>query len=215
MLIIGAKGFSREVLEIFHQLDQLQNIGFYDDVNMDIGTILYDRFPVLKNEEGVKEFFIENGNEFTLGIGNPILRFKLYNKFMNFGGKFYSTISPLAQIGHYGNKLGEGCNIMTNTVITNEIKIGKGVLINLSCTVGHGTIIEDFVELCPGVNISGNCVLGKCTFIGTNATVLPNVRIGENVTIGAGSVVTKDIPDNCLAFGIPAKVIKNLEPLKF
>ena len=215
MIIVGAKGFSREVLEIFHQLDQLKNIGFYDDINMDIHQNLYDRFPVLKSEMEVKNFFIENGNEFTLGIGHPHLRFKLYNKFMNLGGMFSSTISPLAHIGHYGNELGEGCNIMTNTVITNEIKIGKGVLINLCCTVGHGAIIEDFVELCPGVNISGNCIIGKYTFIGTNAIVLPNVLIGENVTIGAGSVVTKDVPGNSMAFGIPAKVIKNLEPHKF
>ena len=215
MLIVGAKGFSKEVLEIFHQLDQLQNIGFYDDVNTDIGNNLYDQFPIIKNKDEVKEFFIENGNEFTLGLGNPHIRFQLYNKFMNLGGVFCSIISPLAQIGHYANEIGKGCNIMTNTVITNDIKIGNGVLINLSCTVGHGTVIEDFVELCPGVNISGSCTLGKYSFIGTNTTVLPGIRIGENVTIGAGSVVTKDVPDNSLAFGIPAKVIKNLEPVKY
>jgi acetyltransferase-like isoleucine patch superfamily enzyme len=51
------------------------------------------------------------------------------------------------------------------------------------------------------------------SFIGSNATLLPNICIGNNVTIGAGSVVTKNIPDNCLVMGIPAKVIKELEPL--
>ena len=215
MLIIGAKGFAKEVLEVLHQLGQLQNIAFYDDINDNIGNSLYNNFPILKSQRAAEEFFLGKGNEFTLGMGDPLIRFKLYNKFINIGGIFTSTISPLAQIGHYANEIGEGCNIMTNTVITNEIKIGKGVLINICCTVGHDTVIEDFVELCPGVNISGNCIVGKYSFLGTNATVLPHVRIGENVRIGAGSVVTKDIPDNSLAFGIPAKVIKNLEPVKF
>ena len=211
MLIIGAKGFAKEVLEVLHQLGQLQNIAFYDDINVNIGGSLYNSFPILKNQHEAEDFFLEKGNEFTLGMGDPLIRFKLYNKFKNIGGIFSSTISPLAQIGHYANEFGEGCNIMTNTVITNEIKIGKGVLINICCTVGHDTVIEDFVELCPDVNISGNCTIGKYSFLGTNATVLPHVRIGENVRIGAGSVVTKDIPDNRLAFGIPAQVIKKLE----
>ncbi|MDO9261728.1 MAG: hexapeptide transferase, partial [Flavobacteriaceae bacterium] len=63
--------------------------------------------------------------------------------------------------------------------------------------------------------ISGNCTIGSYAQIGTNATILPNITIGKNVIIGAGSVVTKNIPDNCLAVGIPAKIIKALSPLEF
>ena len=48
-------------------------------------------------------------------------------------------------------------------------------------------------------------------WIGGNVTILPGVTIGENVVIGAGSVVTKDIPDNSLAVGIPARVKKEIE----
>lgn len=210
MLIIGAKGLAKEFLEVFHQLDQLEDLAFYDDVYKDIGEFLYDIYPILKTESEVTNFFLKNGNDFTIGIGNPHLRYKLYIKFKELGGNFTSLLSPLAQVGHYGNKIDCGSNIMTGTIITNDIKIGKGVLINLSCTIGHDSTIEDFVELCPDVNISGNCTIGAYTFIGTNSVVLPNVKIGKNVVIGAGSVVTKDIPDNCMALGTPAKVIKEL-----
>ncbi len=213
MIIIGAKGLAKEVLEILHQLKQLNNVAFYDDVNDDIGDSMYDTFPILKNENEVKDFYLKNGNSFTIGVGNPHLRYKLYNKFIALGGDFLSILSPLAQIGHYGNKIDVGVNVMTGSIITNDIYIGKGVLINLSCTVGHDSVIEDFVELCPDVNISGNCKIGAYSFIGTNSVVLPNVTIGKNVIIGAGSVVTKDVPDNCMALGIPAKVIKELQPL--
>ena len=83
----------------------------------------------------------------------------------------------------------------------------------MNCTVGHDCQIGDFVELSPDVNISGNCTIGDFTNIGTGAVVLPNIRIGKNVVIGAGSVVTKDIPDNSLAYGIPARVMKQLDPI--
>lgn len=215
MIIVGAKGFAKEVLEVLHQLNKTENLAFFDDVTADIVDFLYDKFPILKTENEVLNYFEKFGNEFTIGIGNPILRYKLSKKFINLGGVFISTISPKAEIGFFGNQIDSGCNIMTNSVLTSDIKIGKGVLINLSCTIGHDCVIEDFVELCPDVNVSGNCTIGSFTFIGTNTTILPNIKIGKNVTIGAGSVVTKNVPDNTLAIGIPAKVIKELAPLNF
>lgn len=214
MLIIGAKGFAKEVLEVFHQLNQLEKIAFYDDITNDIGELLYDTFPILKNENEVITFFKENGNEFTIGVGNPHLRYKMSGKFISMGGVFTSTISNTAVIGHFGNVIEEGCNIMQNVVLTNDIKVGKGTIINQISSIGHDVSVGDFCEICPNVSVSGNCIIGEMTFIGTGAIVLPKVVIGKNVIIGAGSVVTKDIPDNCLAVGTPAKIIKELESLR-
>ncbi|GEP50397.1 hypothetical protein FNO01nite_10690 [Flavobacterium noncentrifugens] len=215
MIIVGAKGFAKEVLEVLHQGKQLENVAFFDDVNADIPKLLYEIFPVLTTAEAVLSYFKNTDNRFTIGIGNPVLRKKLYDKFTALGGVFTSTVSPLARIGNYGNTIAEGCNIMTGTVITNDVTIEKGVLINLNCTVGHDCKIGTFSEMSPGVSISGNCTIGAFSVLGTNATVLPKITIGQNVVIGAGSVVTKDLPDNCLVVGIPAKIIKELTPLSF
>lgn len=204
MLIIGAKGLAKEVLEIFHQQNELKNIYFYDDVNADVPDKLYGQYPILKNTEQVSELF-KKDNRFTIGIGNPVLRQKLYDKFIVLGGKFESSISPLAQIGHFGNSIGDGCNIMTGTIITNDITIGKGCLINLNSTIGHDCIIGEFVELSPAVNISGNCSIGNYCTIGTGAILLPKVKLGDGVTVGAGAVVTKDVEDGVTVVGIPAK----------
>jgi len=215
MLIVGARGFAKEVLEALHQNNQTKNLVFYDDVNSDIHEKLYGQFKILKSINEAETYFNTIDNRFTIGIGNPISRKKIDDKFSLIGGVFTSTISPLANIGNYGNKIGIGSNIMTGTVITNDVMIGKGTIINLNCTVGHDCIISDFVEISPGVHLSGNCHVGSYSVLGTNATILPKVKIGKNVIVGAGSVVTKDVPDNCMVVGIPAKIIKNLEPLNF
>lgn len=205
MLIVGAKGFAKEVLEIFHQQGSISNIYFFDDVNQGPAYSLY-QFPILKNSDEVIKLF-KTDNRFTIGIGNPKTRFVLYEKFVGLGGKFESSVSPFANIGHYGNVIEEGCNIMTGTVITNDVIIKRGCLINLNCTIGHDSIIGKFTELSPGVSISGNCNIGEFCNIGTNATILPKIRLGNNVTVGAGAVVTKDVEDGVTVVGIPAKVI--------
>lgn len=215
MLIIGAKGFAKEVLEVVHQLKQLEHLAFYDDVNDDVPEKLFNKFSVLRTIQEASVYLKTIDNQFTIGIGNPVLRKKLYDKFNALGGEFTSVISPLAIIGHYGNRIEKGCDIMTGTVITTNIIIKKGTLINLNCTIGHDSVIGEFVELSPGVHISGNCAVGDYSVFGTNASVLPKIVIGKNVIIGAGSVVTKDLPDNCMAVGIPAKIIKELNPLEF
>ena len=215
MLIVGAKGFAKEVLEVVHQLKQLDKLAFYDDVNDDAPEKLFGQFLILKTIQEAAEYFKTIDNQFTIGIGNPILRKKLYDKFTALGGMFATTISPLATIGYYGNHIGEGCNIMTGTVITSVVTIKRGTLINLNCTIGHDSILGEFVELSPGVHISGNCTIGNYSVFGTNASILPKLTVGKNVIVGAGSVVTKDLPDNCVAVGIPAKIIKELDPLEF
>lgn len=215
MLIIGAKGFAKEVLEVLFQNNDTKKIAFFDDINDDVYGKLYNEYPILKTLTEVENYFNSVSKDFTIGIGNPVLRKILYDKFSNINGDFKSTISPKANIGNFGNIIGEGSNIMTGSVITNDISIGKGVIININCTIGHDSKIGLFVEISPGVNISGNCEIGDFTTIGTNATVLPKIKIGKNVIVAAGAVVTKDVPDNCMVAGIPAVIKKELSPLTF
>jgi acetyltransferase-like isoleucine patch superfamily enzyme len=109
-----------------------------------------------------------------------------------------------------------------------NIEIGKNVVVNHACTfmsIG-GIIIEDNVLIGPKVNIitadhstnpderdsiiASPIRIRENVWIGANATILKGVTIGINSIVAAGSVVTKDIPDNCIYGGVPAKLIKNL-----
>lgn len=208
MLIIGAKGFAKELLQIFHDLDTLDNIAFYDDINLDSDSLLFDEFPVLRSENEACIFFKNHGFDFTVGIGNPHLRYKLFKKMVEIGGRYATTISPKAIVGNYGVEIGEGTNILSNAVISNTAKLGKGCLVYYNVVITHDCHVGDFVELSPNAILLGNVQVGSYTSIGSNATILPNVKIGQNVIVGAGSVVTHDIPDNKIVYGVPAKIIK-------
>lgn len=215
MLIVGAKGFAKEVLEVVHQLNQLDQLVFYDDVNVETPEKLFGQFPILKTVEQASIYLKTIDNKFTIGVGNPVLRKKLYDKFTALGGQFTATISPLAILGSYNVKIGEGVNILSGTTFSNSVYIGRGCLIYYNSIVTHDCTISDFVEISPNVTMLGRCSIASFTQIGANSTILPDVKIGKNVIIGSGSVVTKNVPDNCMAFGVPAKIIKELNPLEF
>lgn len=103
-----------------------------------------------------------------------------------------------------------------NLVLGYKTDIGSFTYINAKNKV----VIEDYVQIgshCSIYSIStidnkeGKVILKKNCKIGTHSVVMPGVTVGENSIVGAFSFVTKDIPDNTLAFGVPAKVIKKLE----
>lgn len=208
MLIIGAKGFAKEVLEIVHQKNELDKLVFYDDVTVDLGSHLYGKFPILKNKEEAKNYFKNEDNRFTIGIGNPQLRKRLYHDFIELGGVFTATISRNAEIGSYGVHIEKGCNILAGVKISNDVTIGKGNLIYYNSIITHDVIVGDFCEISPDVKLLGRCIVGNNCQLGSGSVVLPDIKIGNNVVVGAGAVITKNLPDNCVAVGIPAKIIK-------
>lgn len=213
MIIVGAKGLAKEVLEIVLQNNQLDGLAFFDDVSNDLDDYLYDKFPVLKNEAQVQNHLMQVDPKFIIGIGKPKLRHKLFVKFRDLGGRLTSAISPLAQLGSYKVSIGEGTIVFPYAVLSNSASIGKAGLAYYNVVVTHDCVLGDFVELSPGATILGRCRVGDYTQIGSNATVLPDLRIGRNVLIGAGSVVTKNVPDNVVIAGVPARIIGEQEPL--
>jgi sugar O-acyltransferase (sialic acid O-acetyltransferase NeuD family) len=207
MLIIGAKGFAKEILQILHLQKKLKNLNFYDDITQESMKEIYN-FPIITNLEDAKNYFLKVDSSYTIGIGNPILRMEMYRKFNNLGGILVSVISNSSEIGSYNVNIENGVIIMSGVIISNEVRIGIGTMIYYNSILTHDCEVGKFVEISPNATILGHCKIGDYSHIGANATILPKITIGSNVTIGAGSVVTKSIPDNCIVYGNPAIIRK-------
>lgn len=115
----------------------------------------------------------------------------------------------------YGFNISVGKNFFANfnMVVLDEARVvfGDNVFIGPNCgfyTAGHPI---DPIERNKGLEFARPIIVGNNVWIGANVTVVPGVTIGDNCVIGAGSVVTKDIPDNTVAVGNPCKVIKSID----
>src|SRR5690554_4201876 len=129
MLIVGAKGFAKEVLEILIVNKTSKSFVFYDDLNTHENNLLFETYPVLTSPSEAKDYLSTNDSCFTIGIGNPILRKRMFDKFTAMGGKLTSTVSKLATIGTHDVIIGDGNNILPRAVISNSVVIGTGCII--------------------------------------------------------------------------------------
>lgn len=104
-----------------------------------------------------------------------------------------------------------GCIVNSNVVVEPDTEIGFCCMIHSNVVIDHDCKIGDFVNIGSGVNLAGGVVIEECATIWTGATIVANVKIGKNSIIGAGSVVMKDVPDNVIAYGSPAKVMRKVK----
>lgn len=130
----------------------------------------------------------------------------------------------------FGRKL-DDVRILTPFICDfgNRVKFGKGVFINHSAilSASGGIEFEDGVMAAPGIRIAtinhdmtdrhntytyGKVLVKKIAWLGMNVTICPGVTIGEYAVVAAGAVVTKDVPDYAVVGGVPAKVIKYIDP---
>lgn len=206
--IFGAGGFGREVKMLIDQINAVKPewnfIGYFDDDFSHAKLI-----PQSHQLGGLAELNkYEDDVYLVIALGNPLVKRKVFQKITNPKVKYPALIHPSAIIGSSNVEIGEGSIICAGNIITVDIEIGKHVILNLACTVGHDTIIKDFASFMPGVNISGEVVIEECVYVGTGAKIINQLSIGQETIIGAGSVVSKTLPEKCTAVGVPAKPIK-------
>lgn len=124
-------------------------------------------------------------------------------------------IRPIAKVMHYRLTKKYGIQIPSSTDIGYGLYIGHGMslVLNPTTKIGNNCNLSQFTTI--GANHRQAATIGDNVYIGPNVCIVEDVKIGNNVTIGAGSVVTRDIPDNTTAAGTPAKVISNKSPGRY
>ncbi len=119
---------------------------------------------------------------------------------------------------YYGIKIGKNIRFTGSPSWGSEpylIEIGDDVTITQNVTFHtHDGGVGLFRKEYPGINVFGKIIIGNNVFIGSHSIILPGVEVGDNVIIAAGSVVSKSLPSNYIAGGVPAKVIKSVEDYK-
>ena len=146
---------------------------------------------------------------FVVAIGNPYghIRRKLHGLLKGIGLFPVSFSDPTALICSTA-EYGAGLQTMAAAIVNSYVRMGEQCLVNTRALVEHDCVLESGVEIGPGAVLCGRVHVMEDSWIGANATVRPRVSIGANSIVGAGAVVVSDIPDNAVAVGVPARVIR-------
>jgi sugar O-acyltransferase (sialic acid O-acetyltransferase NeuD family) len=202
---------------LIYSVDIIEKQGLYNIVGLidsvkDVGTELYGYKVIGRQAEilKLKEEYLIDGAVITLG--DNYLRYKISTeineKLRGEDWEWVNAIHPSVLIGD-NVELGKGCLFMANVVINSGSIIGNFVHGYTGAIIEHNNTFESFSSISAGSVTGGFVNLGRFSAITLGCTVFDRVNIGENSIIGSGSLVTKDIPDNQLRYGNPAKFIRN------
>lgn len=209
VVIVGAGGFGREVLEILKDCNKISKtlhiLGFIDENDHLHGKII-NNYPVL----GGLDWIIEHNSKdlaCVCAVGACETRKQVVEKLEKTGVDFYNAIHPSVIIKDFV-ELGRDVVINAGSILAVNSKIGDHVHINFNSTIGHDAVIGNYCTIGPMVIITGYNSLDEGVYVGAGAAFIQDVSVGSWSTIGAGAAVVEDIPEKVVAVGVPAKVIK-------
>jgi sugar O-acyltransferase (sialic acid O-acetyltransferase NeuD family) len=203
LVIVGAGGFGREVLDIVEAIvapNAYRFIGFVDDGEVHTELLARRGATCL----GKTEALIGLGAVYVIGIGSGSARQRIDEMMTGAGCQPARLVHPAATLGSEV-RLGEGVILAAGSRATTNISLGRHVQLHVNSTVGHDSQLSDYVSVYPGATISGNVMLGQGVTIGTGANVLPGLTVGAGAYVGAGAVVTRDVEPFTTVAGVPAR----------
>jgi sugar O-acyltransferase (sialic acid O-acetyltransferase NeuD family) len=216
LVIIGAGGFAREVKWLAADITADKSVGDSGSEEYEfVGYVVSDTSKTSAHESkdeilGDFGWLGDHPGEFeclAMGIGNAAPRLKVADELEADYGRDYwpAMIHPSAHFDRSTATIGHGVQICASVIGTVNLEFEPFAMVNLACTLGHEAVMRRACTLNPTVNISGGVDVGVGALIGTGAQILQYLKVGRGAVVGGGSVVTKDVPDDTLVVGIPAK----------
>jgi UDP-perosamine 4-acetyltransferase len=204
LIILGAGGHARSVMDILHQNNDFDIIGCVGPESCEVLGQL-----VIGNDNALETFFLRGIKNIFVAVGDNCLRDGLFQKVKSIGFRPINIISRYAMISPRAH-LGNGICVMAGAVINVNTIIEDNSIINTHCSIDHDCYIGRSAHIAPGVALSGTVKIGTGVQIGTGASVIDGVTIGDWSFIGGGAAVVSNIPEGVLAYGVPARIIRKI-----
>ena len=208
LVLFGAGGHAREVAQIVRDINatapRWQLLGaLVDAAYRPVGEGAGSSLPILGDAGWLAE---HRDVAVVVAIGEPQARRRIVLDLLaqRAGLHFATLIHPRAWIAA-GSEPGEGSVVFAGALVNVDVRIGAHVVVNLGGTISHDCRIGDFASLGPGVRLPGRVQVGEAADLGAGCSARPRVRIGAGVVLGAGAVAVDDLPDGCVAAGVPAR----------
>jgi sugar O-acyltransferase (sialic acid O-acetyltransferase NeuD family) len=212
IVIIGAGGHGKVVLDILHKGSRFRAVGFLD-ANPKLAGSTVSGFPVW----GAIHLLGRIQQQHRLGgaivaIGDNRARAGYVGTLAAAGLELINAIHPSATVSKSAN-LGRNVVACAGAIICAETRIGDCVIVNTAATVDHECEIGPSVHVCPGAHLAGRVRVGARSMIGMGANVLQCLTIGQDAIVGAGAVILRDVPAGSTVVGVPGKIIRRSQPI--
>lgn len=212
ILLFGGGLHVNYCIDIIKKEKKYNIIGIVDSIN-DIGTEI-SGYKIVGRQEKLKELIEKydiNGGLITIGDNwsRKIVYDCIINQIPDF--KFVNAIHPSTIIGA-NVEFGVGIVIMAGCIINPNSIVGDFCFFATGSQLEHDCTISDFASISAGSITGGKVKIGKYSAITLGVTIMDRLSIGENTVVGSGALVTRDLPDNVLAYGSPAKIIRTRKP---
>lgn len=199
LAILGASGHGRVVADTA-ELCGWESIIFYDDAYP--GLALNGNWVVAGTSEDLMQH-LATFDAVLVAIGHNRARLSKLEELLSRGASVATLVHPTATISRYAS-VGKGSVVFGGVVVNAYAQIGMGCILNTLCSVDHDSVLARAVHVSPGAHLAGGVRVGEASWIGIGASIRQLIHIGDDVTIGAGAAVVRDVPDNIVAFGVPA-----------
>ncbi len=207
VVIIGAGGFGREVLQYAKDVGGFVVRGFLDDRHE--SELNLTELALLGS---IKDYVPRPGESFLLAIGDPTARARIAKRFLQAGAHFETIVHPLAYTASSA-AVGPGCIVAPFATLGAHSTLSAFGQLHFYASVAHDAVIGMFSALSPYSVVNGGGRLGEGVFLGTRSTINPKVEVGSYSKVAAGAVVYRNVSDRCIAAGNPAKSRRLMLPI--